>query len=330
MNRFDPCGINPENVIRLLEQRRLEGYRPGRDDDGNRLGLVVEGGAMRGVISSATLAALDQLGYADCFDCVYGTSSGALNAAYFVSGQITLGTTVYYENATDRRFLNLMRWPDPLDIHWLIDNWITKGKALDEAALHNSGTRLFVSKTDIHTGDLAWYDAHTDDPARLIPAIRASCCTPMLVTHKEQIGPRLYNDGMLRAGIPLFHALEEMNCTHVVAALTRPHGFRKQENTKWIRQFENMRLRGYSRDYRDTYHRRIVFYNDALEALYTRNRHNADTLILAPLPGDFTIEAPETRPGNLIRAAREAAEQTARIMGKPASSVFLYGCRENA
>ena len=57
MDRSEPVGINPENVIRLLEQRRQDGYRAGRDDDGKRLGLVVEGGAMRGVISSATLAA---------------------------------------------------------------------------------------------------------------------------------------------------------------------------------------------------------------------------------------------------------------------------------
>jgi predicted acylesterase/phospholipase RssA len=33
---------------------------------------------------------------------VYGSSAGAINAAYFLAGQARLGTTVYYEDLEDR------------------------------------------------------------------------------------------------------------------------------------------------------------------------------------------------------------------------------------
>src|SRR5438067_7948971 len=55
--------------------------------DGNKIGLVVEGGGHRGVISAAMLCALYDRGFSHAFDAVYGCSSGAVNAAYFVAGQ---------------------------------------------------------------------------------------------------------------------------------------------------------------------------------------------------------------------------------------------------
>ena len=75
-------GSQPGKVIELLNRRRTTGYQAG-DRDGSRIGLIVEGGSMRGAISSAALDALSRLGYRGCFDEVWGTSSGAINAAYF-------------------------------------------------------------------------------------------------------------------------------------------------------------------------------------------------------------------------------------------------------
>ena len=65
--------------------RRL---KEGREvSDGRKVGLIVEGGAMRGVISCAALMALEDLRLTDVFDEVYGASAGAVNAAYFLARQ---------------------------------------------------------------------------------------------------------------------------------------------------------------------------------------------------------------------------------------------------
>src|SRR4051812_49942749 len=58
----------------------------GARDDGATLALVIEGGGMRGVVSSAMAAALEGRGLTPCFDLVVGTSAGALNAAALLAG----------------------------------------------------------------------------------------------------------------------------------------------------------------------------------------------------------------------------------------------------
>lgn len=73
-------------ALQLLRQRALAGSRPGQRRDHFKLGLVVEGGGMRGCVSGGSLQALTDLGLRECFDAVYGSSAGAINSTYFLSG----------------------------------------------------------------------------------------------------------------------------------------------------------------------------------------------------------------------------------------------------
>lgn len=73
-------------ALQLLRQRALAGSAPGRRRDPFKLGLVVEGGGMRGCVSGGALQALTDLGLRECFDAVYGSSAGAINSTYFLSG----------------------------------------------------------------------------------------------------------------------------------------------------------------------------------------------------------------------------------------------------
>ncbi len=98
-------GSHPERVIDLL-QSRLSKRAEIQRTDGRKLGLVVEGGGMRGTLSAASLLAVDLMGYRGCFDAVYAVSAGSVNAAYFLSGQGVEGITVYFDNISNRRFIN--------------------------------------------------------------------------------------------------------------------------------------------------------------------------------------------------------------------------------
>ena len=61
-------GVNHKETIRLLKERSLR-LRRGRSVlDGRKVGLIVEGGAMRGVISCAALLGLEELGLTEAFD----------------------------------------------------------------------------------------------------------------------------------------------------------------------------------------------------------------------------------------------------------------------
>src|SRR6476620_9162779 len=89
-------------VLEVLLERQRQGSKPGARTDGLRVGLVVEGGAMRTVVSSGMASALEQLGLRDSFDTVYGASAGAAVGAYFVAGNVRQGTAIFFEHANSR------------------------------------------------------------------------------------------------------------------------------------------------------------------------------------------------------------------------------------
>src|SRR3954471_8473526 len=102
-------GVDPTAVVSAI-LNRAERRRGGDfQSDGKKLGLVVEGGAMRSVYSAGGAVALARLGFTDLFDEVYATSAGVMNASYFLSDQPDIGITVYYESCTSRLFINPLR-----------------------------------------------------------------------------------------------------------------------------------------------------------------------------------------------------------------------------
>jgi hypothetical protein len=66
-------------VLRLLLSRLQDGSAPGSRSDGFKLGLVVEGGGMRGIVTGAMLMGLQDMGLVNVFDSVYGEFGAALD-----------------------------------------------------------------------------------------------------------------------------------------------------------------------------------------------------------------------------------------------------------
>jgi hypothetical protein len=87
-------------VLEILRQRRQSGSRPGgrTPDDTAKVGLAVEGGGMRGVVSAAMLQVIEESGLHLAFDAVYGCSSGAINAAYYLAGDTWYPVSIYFHD----------------------------------------------------------------------------------------------------------------------------------------------------------------------------------------------------------------------------------------
>lgn len=63
-------------VHELMAARLRSGSKPGQRGDGFKLGLAVEGGGMRGIVTGAMLMGLMHCGLRDTVDAVYGASAG--------------------------------------------------------------------------------------------------------------------------------------------------------------------------------------------------------------------------------------------------------------
>jgi predicted acylesterase/phospholipase RssA len=123
-------GINPTGTVALLKER-ARCIKEGREaSDGRKIGLIVEGGAMRGIISCASLMALEEIGMTNVFDEVYGASAGAVNAAYFLAGQANYATSIYYQKINNTRFLRRLWHRKVVDIDDLFDSIIAGDRPL--------------------------------------------------------------------------------------------------------------------------------------------------------------------------------------------------------
>src|SRR5215831_7690357 len=172
-------GVNPASTIDLLKER-AHCFKQGREPaDGRKACLIVEGGAMRGVVSCAALMALEDLGMTNVFDEVYGASAGAVNAAYFLAGQAAFATTIYYQKINNTRFIRRLWHHTIVDIDGLFDSIIARDCALRVEKVLASRSLLFITIADARTGE-AFLGLAQSSQTPLLTLLKASTAIPLL------------------------------------------------------------------------------------------------------------------------------------------------------
>lgn len=236
-------GVNPIASIAAVKDRAARWRAGDRQPDGRKLGLVVEGGAMRGVCSAGGVMALAHLGFTDVFDEIYATSAGAMNVSYFLSDQVKLGITIYFDNCTTRLFLNPFRVWKILDIDYLFDQVITTDKPLDVNRIAESATKFFVAVIDKATGIDRVIDIKATS-APLLRVLKAATAVPPFYNRSVDVDGQSLIDGGLVNPFPIQEALAN-GCTDLVALLTRPANFRHHK-PRWFekRLFDLICARG--------------------------------------------------------------------------------------
>ena len=214
-------------VLQALIHRWRTGSVPGQRRDGLKIGLAIEGGAMRGVVSAGMLAALEYLGLLPAFDVVYGSSGGAINGAYFVSAQAGSGAAIYYENINNSRFISPLRFlcgGPLLSLNFLFEQAMTREKPLDWHKVVQSPIELVPVGTSVKTGKAVLLRGARSRES-LFQRLKASAQIPFVASPPIRVADEEFFDGGLTAPIPVQPALEE-GCTHVLALLTLPAGAR--------------------------------------------------------------------------------------------------------
>jgi len=240
-------------TLQLITQRAAQRSMPGARKDEFKLGLVVEGGGMRGIVSGAMCLALNALGLRNCFDAVYGASAGAINLSYFLSGQ-DFGLKIYTEDLNDSRFLNYartFRGKPIMDLGYLIDHVMQQVKPLDFQAVMDSPIPLKVvasSLDKLRPVLLEGWHSRAD----IVEALKASSWIPRIAGPPRVFRGHSLVDAAVFEPVPVMSAIND-GCTHVLVLCTRPA---KRRKGTWRRL-----VRG---------HMTIIVKNTVLDAPYLR------------------------------------------------------------
>ena len=215
---FDTHAQTGRDAWHVLDQKRrgLGGT--------DTIGLVVQGGGMRGVYSMGALAALEEMGFNQCFDHLAGSSAGALNGAYFITGQASYGVETYIHYLSKKSFVNPFRLKKMVDIDYLVDHIGKKARPLHLHKLLSAYTTLHISLTESSHAQTHYVTNRTPD-IDIWEAFRATAAIPLLYNKSVKVGDGRYVDGSISTRIPV-RRIVEFGCHYVVVILTMPHSHR--------------------------------------------------------------------------------------------------------
>lgn len=187
-----------------------------------RLGLVLSGGAARGIAHLGVLEVLEANGIRP--DCIAGSSAGALVGGLYAAG-VPVSELIDQARELSWRDVAWVTMPGLglFDISRLedrIDEILSKPATFDD--LHIPFAAVAV---DLVTGELI---AMNDGP--LAPAIRASCSAPGIFSPTWRKG-RLLVDGGVVNNLPV-SIVQRMGATYTIAVDLLPSGSISQKEPK--------------------------------------------------------------------------------------------------
>ena len=275
-----------------------------------KTGLVVEGGAMRGLFTAGILDVLLEANVT--FDGVVGVSAGAAFGINFVSGQN--GRTIRYNKrfAKDWRYCSLRSWLTTGDLFGAEFAYHTLPEKLDpfdSEAFEKSATAYHLVCTDVRTGK-AVYRQLAKGGHETYDWVRASASMPF-VSKPVSIGDQLLLDGGIADSIPLAY-FESEGYERNVVILTQPEGYTKGHN----RLMPLLRIA--LRKYPDLVHAldvRHIMYNKQLEHVRKREAEGKALVIrpTEPLHIGHVSHDPDEMQAVYDIGRREGQRQLARI-----------------
>lgn len=194
-----------------------------------KTGLVLEGGAMRGMYTAGILDILMENNIT--VDGAIGVSAGATFGCNFKSKQI--GRTIRYnmKYSRDPRYVglrSLMRTGDLYGADFCYKELPNKLDIFDVNTYKNNPMDFYVVTTDINTGEPIYHLCPNGDETD-IEWYRASASMPLVSRIVEIDGIQML-DGGISDAIPI-HKFREMGYKKNIVILTQHNGYRKKKSS---------------------------------------------------------------------------------------------------
>ncbi|MTH07356.1 patatin family protein [Turicibacter sanguinis] len=189
-----------------------------------KVGLVLEGGGMRGFYTMGALDYLMEQGI--LFDYVIGVSAGACHGVSYVSNQAKRSYRVNTNYLGDKRYIsfsNFIKTRSIFGMDFIFDEVPHKLDLFDYDTFFKSPCEFKLGVTDVETGKPVYFDKTALDHDCTV--LKASSSIPVFSPIVEYKGKK-YLDGGTSDAIPVKKALED-GCDKVVVILTRDRHYQK-------------------------------------------------------------------------------------------------------
>ena len=259
-----------------------------------KTGLIMEGGAMRGMFTAGVLDVLMENGLVT--DGAIGVSAGAVFGCNYKSHQI--GRVIRYntEYCNDKRyasFQNLVKTGNLYSEQFCYHEVPEKLDPFNEAAFAASPMDFFVVCTDVKTGEPIYHKCRKGD-AEDVRWMEASASMP-LAAKIVKIGHYGLLDGGVADSIPV-RFFESIGYKRNLIILTQPKGYIKKKN-KFLPAIraKYFRYPAFVEAVADRHER----YNETLSYISMLEQAGKDYVIRPPIP--LEIGAMERDPAQLRR-----------------------------
>lgn len=281
--------------------------------DNMKKGLILEGGAMRGLFTAGVMDVLMENGVT--FHGAVGVSAGAAFGCNYKSHQI--GRVLRYNTrfCNDKRycgFHSLVTSGNIYNTDFCYNEVPLKYDPFDFETYRNDPMEFYVVATDVDTGK-AEYTLYEGREEYGFDRIRASASMP-LVSKIVEIDGRRYLDGGIADSIPV-RFFESLGYDRNVAVLTQPRSYRKKKNS--LLPLIKIKYRRYPNFVKAVAERHLM-YNETLDYIAERERQGK-LMVIAP-ETDLPISKIEKDPEHL----RQAYEEGRRIASLKLDEIKEY------
>ena len=197
-----------------------------------KIGLVLEGGGMRGLFSAGVLDALLELKELSV-NGIVGVSSGALFGVNYVSKQKERAVRYNKKYADDKRYMGLHSWittGNAVNKDFAFYELPYKLDVFDNETFKKAKTDFYVVMTNVESGKPEY--VLIEDAFAQMEYLRATSALPF-ASKIIEINGKKYLDGGISDSIPIDFC-ESLGYDKIIAVLTRPEGAYKEDKLGFL------------------------------------------------------------------------------------------------
>lgn len=260
-------------------------------------GLILEGGAMRGMFTAGVLDVFMENDIE--FDGAIGVSAGAVFGCNYKSKQI--GRAIRYNKrfCKDKRYVSFMHWlktGDLYPVEFCYETLPFELDIFDRDAYERNPLDFYITSTDVLTGEPHYTLCNKGDE-KDIRWMRASASMPVFANPVE-IDGGLYSDGGTSDSVPIKY-FESIGYDKNVLILTQPKGYRKKQYKGLF--FIKRYLKKYPMLY-EAMVKRHVMYNETMDYI-DKCEEEGRIFVIRP-PEKLRVKPAEKNPLELERVYR--------------------------